>query len=372
MHGFFHCPQPPDFRIDWAALDPMPFLQEMKGVPQHPVRHAEGDVWTHAHMVCEAMAALPVWRALPDDERELLFTAGLLHDVAKPVCTRVESNGEVTSRGHSWKGAIRARQILWRRGTPFRLREQVAALVRHHLVPFYLVEHTNQRRLAFEVSTTARCDWLSILAESDARGRTCPDPERLLEHVAYFRDASEEHGVLTSPFAFASDHSRFLYFRDPNRQPDSPAHEEFRAHVVLMSGLPASGKDFWLSRNLPRDPVISLDELRTELGVAPSDPQGEVLSKARELAREHLRAGRSFVWNATNLSRQIRGECIRLFADYNAHIRIVYVESPVNKLFIQNRSRKRKVPEGVVERLLDRWEVPDRMEAHTVDWVVTE
>jgi tRNA uridine 5-carbamoylmethylation protein Kti12 len=36
----------------------------------------------------------------------------------------------------------------------------------------------------------------------------------------------------------------------------------------------------------------------------------------------------------------------------------------------QNRQRRRKVPESVIERLLDRWEVPDRTEAHQVDWIV--
>ena len=368
---FLPCPQPPDFQIDWATLDALPWIRDMRGCPQNPVRHAEGDVWTHVHMVCEAMAALPAWRALPDDERSLLFTAALLHDVAKPACTRLESDGSVTSRGHSWRGAVRGRQILWRRGLPFRLREQVTALVRHHLVPFYLADSENPRRLAVEVSQTARCDHLAILSESDARGRICPDPDHLLNQIALFREQCAEMGCLDRPYEFESEHHRFLYFRDPTRQPDSPAHADFRCEAVLMSGLPGSGKDYWLRRNMPQATVISLDALRAELKVAPSDPQGVVLNRARELARGHLREGRSFVWNATNLSRQVRGECVRLFADYGARVRVVYVEAPPERLFAQNRSRRRRVPEAVIERLLDRWEVPDRTEAHQVDWVVS-
>ena len=54
---------------------------------------------------------------------------------------------------------------------PFRFREQVTALVRHHLVPLYLAERDNPGRLAIEVSQTARCDHLAILSEADARGR---------------------------------------------------------------------------------------------------------------------------------------------------------------------------------------------------------
>jgi predicted kinase len=368
--NFPPCPQPPDWTIDWPTLDAFPWIQDLKGCPQNPVRHAEGDVWIHVHMVCEAMAANPAFRALPDHERQTLFAAALLHDVAKPACTRVETDGSVSSRGHSWRGAVRARQVLWRRGVPFAAREQVAALVRHHLVPFFLSDSENPRRLAVEVSQTARCDWLSILAESDARGRTCPDPQQLLNQIGLFREQCAELGCLVAPFPFASDHARFLYFRDAGRQPDSPAHEEFAAEAVLMSGLPGSGKDYWIRKNLAGKEIISLDALRAELGVAPSDPQGLVLNRARELAREHLRAGRSFVWNATNLSRHVRGECVRLFHDYNAKVRIVYVEASPERLFAQNRQRRRKVPESVIERLLDRWEVPDRTEGHVVDWVV--
>ena len=50
------------------------------------------------------------------------------------------------------------------------------------------------------------------------------------------------------------------------------------------------------------------------------------MNRARELAREHLRNGRNFVWNATNLSRNVRGECMRLFHGYDARVRLVYVE----------------------------------------------
>lgn len=79
----------------------------MRDCPQDPTFHAEGTVWTHVGMVCEALAALDEFRALPDSDREILFAAALLHDVAKPSCTRDE-DGRITSRGHSQRGAIDA------------------------------------------------------------------------------------------------------------------------------------------------------------------------------------------------------------------------------------------------------------------------
>ena len=365
------CPAPPDWRVDWDSYDrEYPWIRRLAGCPQDPIFHAEGDVWIHTRMVCEELAAVPAWRDLPDGDRRVLFAAALLHDSAKPDCTRTEPDGRISSRGHSRRGAILARRILWRLGVPFALREQVAALVRWHQAPYYLIDRDDAQRRAVEISQTTRCDRLAVLAGADVRGRICEDKDRLLTNIALFTEYCREEGCLSAPRPFASDHARFLYFHQEGRRPDSAAHEDFRCEVVLMSGLPGAGKDHWVRRHLPDRPVVSLDALREELAVAPADEQGEVLNAAREQARAHLRAGRSFVWNATNLSRLVRGECVRLFAAYQARVRIVYIEAPADRLFEQNRRRPVPVPEAVLERLLDRWEVPDRTEAHQVDWVV--
>jgi predicted kinase len=345
-------------------------VRDLAGCPQDPVHHAEGDVWLHLRMVLEELVALPAWRALPEEDRRVAFTAALLHDVAKPACTHTEPDGRISARGHSRRGAIMARRLLWRLGVPFGLRERVTALVRFHQVPFYLVERPDGARLAAEVSQTARCDHLALLAEADARGRRCQDQARLLDNVALFVEACREHGCLAGPRPFPTDHTRFVYFRDPGRHPDVPAHEDCRGDVVLLSGLPGAGKDHWLRTHRPELPVVSLDAVRGELDVDPTDAQGPVLHRARALARDHLRQGRAFAWNATNLSRQLRGECLRLFAAYHFRVRIVYVEVDEPRLLTQNRRRPSPVPEAVLERLLDRWEVPDRTEAHAVEWVV--
>jgi predicted kinase len=104
--------------------------------------------------------------------------------------------------------------------------------------------------------------------------------------------------------------------------------------------------------------------------VAPTEGQRSVVARARELARVHLRSGRDFAWNGTNLSRQIRGNCVDLFAAYGARVRIVYVEVPEAQLLRQNQKRRACVPERVIERLVSLWEVPDHTEAHRVDWVI--
>jgi hypothetical protein len=66
--------------------------------------------------------------------------------------------------------AITSRILLWRFGAPPSERERVAALIRHHMVPFHLIELGDSRRLAIQVSQTTRCDLLAVLAEADAHG----------------------------------------------------------------------------------------------------------------------------------------------------------------------------------------------------------
>jgi len=365
------CPQPPDFAVDWDGYDSRyEWVRALRGCPQDPVHHAEGDVWVHTGMVCRELAALPAWRSLPEEDRRVLFAAALLHDVAKPECTRTDADGRITSRGHSRRGGIFARRTLWRDAVPFAPRERVAGLIRYHQAPYFLIDRPDARRLAIEISQTTRCDHLAILAEADVRGRVCADRQRLLDNVALFAEHCREEGCLDGPRPFASEHARFLYFQQPERHPDAPAHADFRAEAVLLSGLPGSGKDHHAREHFADRPVIALDELRAELEVEPTDSQGEVIDHARQLAREHLRAGRSFVWNATNLSRQLRGGLIRLFAGYGARVRVVYLEVPEETLRAQNRNRAAVVPEQVIARLLDRWEVPDQTEAHSVDYVV--
>ena len=364
----FACPSRPDFRVSWQVLDEQfEWIRAMKNCPQDPIFHGEGDVWIHVRMVCEALAGLKEWRDLSDTDRELLFAAALLHDVAKPACTRHE-DGRITSRGHSQRGAIQTRRILWESGADFEAREQVCALVRYHQTPFYLINRTDSLRMAILISQTARCDLLTILAKADALGRECKDKADLLVRIDLFREFCSEQQCLDHPRAFASDLSRFQYFRAEDRDPNYRAHDESKCEVIVMSGLPGAGKDTWVRRHAAHLQQISLDAIRQEIGAEPTGNQGVVIQIARERARALLRQGEGFVWNATNLSREIRSQLIDLFTAYQARTRIVYVETTRDRLFIQNQERPDVVPINAIERMMERWEIPDPVEAPCVEF----
>ncbi|MCA8923558.1 MAG: AAA family ATPase [Planctomycetes bacterium] len=366
------CPSGPEWALDWEALcDALPELRALEDCPQDPRHHAEGNVGIHTRMVLEELLALPAWRELTPQARELTFWGAALHDLAKPQCTRLDANGRVTSRGHPRRGALLARRLLWERGVPFAAREQICALVLHHMLPGFLLERPDSERLAVKACLEVPARLLALVAEADCRGREAADRDGMLERVALYRAFCREQGLWAGEPELGSglDRYRYLCQGDPR---GTRRYDDTWGEVVLLSGLPGAGKDRWASEHASDRPVVSLDALRRSLGIAPSANQGPILQAARELALGHLRAERPFVWNATNLDRQRRRALVELFAGYRARVRVVYVEAPASRLWTQNRAREHAVPEPILRRYLERWEVPQPHEAHAVDYVTPE
>ena len=361
--------------IDWErVVARFTSLQELAGVPQDPLHHGEGDVWVHTRMVATALTEMPVWQRLPIEEQVVTLAAALYHDVAKPLTTRCEDDGRITARGHARKGEVMARVELWRMGVPFKAREAVASMVRYHQHPFFLLGREDALRTALSISQTVRCDHLSLLAESDIRGRICEDQKGILEAVSMFHDYCQELECLAVPREFPNDLSRYEYFSREGRDPNYMAFDPGMFEVVLMCGLPASGKDHWVRTHRPDWPVIGLDDLRVEMDVDPGGNQGSVIQRALEDAKSYLRVKQSSIWNATNLTRQRREPLVALFSRYGAKVTIVHVEASAKTMMAANRARPEtsRVPDRVIESMTHQWELPDPTEAHKVEYVVRE
>jgi len=368
------CPAPPRWTVDWdrihAAFD---WIRAMDGVAQDPVHHAEGDVATHTRMAAEALAALPEFRDREPADRIRLFATVLLHDVAKPFTSRTDADGRVTAHDHSRAGDLAARRILWRLGAPIAWREHVATLIRHHQVPFWTLDRAanDLDTIALRVSLNARNDDLATLARADILGRICTDTDQVLASIDLYADYCGDLGALDRPFPFPGDHARFAYFRTGGRDPRYAAFDDTTCTMTVLSGLPGAGKDTWVAAHHGGRPVISLDTLRAELGVKPTDDQAPVAAAARDQARALLRTGTSFIWNATNISRQQRERCIGLAAAYRARVEIVAVETSETSLLRRNRAREHSLPAAALERLIRRWETPDLTEAHIITHAVS-
>jgi predicted kinase len=371
--SFPFCPTPPEWTVDWEGIQArFQWIQAMHGTPQSPIYHAEGDVCIHTRMVAEAMTKLAAWRDLPPIERSLLFPSALLHDVGKPQCTKIENDGHITSKGHARKGELLSRQIMLTDkqliGTPIAQREYIACLVRYHGLPLQFVDKARPERIIIEASQNVRMDHLALLAEADVRGRFCVDKQDLLERIELFREFCKELHCYEQPRLFATPHSRFVYFHSEQGDPDYTAYDDTGFEVVLMSGLPGAGKDTWIRTHFADRPVIALDQIRQELHITPEEGQGRVIQTAKERARSLMREKRSFIWNATNITRMLRQQLIDFFASYGARIRIVYLDAPFEVLLKRNAERKARIPEEVILKLLGKLEVPNITEAHIVEW----
>lgn len=375
--SFPFCPTPPNWTLDWEGIEAQfSWIRAMGGVPQSPIFHAEGDVLIHTRRVVEALISSEDWRALPERERALLFASALLHDVGKPLCTKFDEFGRITSRGHAQKGEFMARQILWTgqelaAPLPFQEREYIARMVRFHGLPLQFLYRMQPERNVIAVSQSVRMHHLALLAEADVRGRICRGSDELLERIALFRELCVEQRCYEQPRQFPDEYSRFLYFHKERADPNYQAYDDTSFEVVLMSGLPGVGKDTWVCSHYASRPVVALDAMRRRLKISAEDEQGHVVYAAKEQARELLRKKEAFIWNATNVTRMMRQHLVDLFVSYGARVRIVYLDAPFDALLKRNSNRPESVPEPVIYKLLGKLEVPDVTEAHAVEWVYT-
>jgi putative nucleotidyltransferase with HDIG domain len=100
----------------------LPEIVALKGTPQSPDYHPEGDVFAHTLLLLSHLKA----------PSETLAYGCLLHDVAKPVCFRQDGE-RITFYGHTERGAAMAEEILKRLKRGRAAWERVAYLVHNHL-----------------------------------------------------------------------------------------------------------------------------------------------------------------------------------------------------------------------------------------------
>ncbi len=362
-------------QIDWEHLQAQAtWFQEMADVPQDVEWHAEGNVQVHTRMVLEALPDIRGYSELTVEQKQILLIAALLHDIEKRSCTREEEQAgrlRIVSPHHARKGEGTARSMLYREHPlPTTQREQICKLVRFHGLPLWALSKSDPQRAVITASLQVDTRLLAMLAEADVRGRICPDQEELLLQVDLFRELCREHGCYGQPRAFASRYGRFHYLTHPHAHPEYEPYEKPKLEVIMLSALPGTGKDTWIQRQYPEWPQLSLDELRREKGVDPRNKKenGRIIQEALEQAKLYLRRQRSFVFNATNVTVDLRRKWVSLFADYHAEIRIVALEVPYVQLLQQNRSREYALPDAAMESLLRKWEPPSLLEAHQLEF----
>ena len=369
-------PAAPGSSYDWQdCVALIPALAALDTTPQDPVYHAEGDVGVHTRMVLDALMNDAVFAAADAERRFVLFAAALLHDIAKPDTTVIdETTGRVGQPGHSRRGAVDARVLLWKAGVPFELRERICRVIAVHQLPFFAFASRrgeNPQWIVHKLSWELSLPELVCVARCDMTGRRYEGQAGCLQDIQLFEELAREEGCWEGPRAYADAHTRLAYCRGLPSHPDYPLFQEPGSTVTVMCGLPASGKDTWVQAHRRGLPVVSFDDAKAELGLKHGENDGKAAHHATDKAKALLRQRAPFVWNATHLSQQMRDKTLDLLWSYHAQIELVYLEQPHSVVMSRNAKRDGTLTNAGIERMLHRWELPLPTEAHRVDYHVT-
>jgi predicted kinase len=124
-----------------------------------------------------------------------------------------------------------------------------------------------------------------------------------------------------------------------------------RPVIVLLIGLPGSGKSTWAARQ--NYATLSSDAIRGWLADDPADQtiHRRVFGTLRYLLRQRLELRRPVTFiDSTSLTRRERRPYIKLADLYDCDIEAVFFDTPVEVCLERNRARSRVVP---VEAILD-------------------
>lgn len=325
---------------DWNAIErEYEWFRDMKDVPQDVIWHSEGDVQIHTKLVCEALINLDEFQDLSEQDKHLLFTSALFHDIEKRSTTcEEEKDGRicVVAPKHAKKGEYTARKLMYFDiPTPFHIREEICALVRYHGVPLW--NDGSLEKKVVETSLKLRNNFLYMLSKADVLGRICPDADVQLEKLEFFKLMCEEMECFSTNRKFATELARYHYLSKDTFIDYVPFNEnKFTVHMV--SGIAGSGKDFFINSKLAFVPnSISLDDIRREMKISPTDSKGNgrVIQECQERVKVLMRKHQDFTFNATNITKDMRSKWISLFEEYGAEVKIYYIEVPFKKLLNQ-------------------------------------
>jgi len=372
-----------DQPIPWDKLEKeFSWFRDMKGVPQDKIWHAEGDVFIHTKMVAEALVAHPDFQTLTEQEKHIMFAVAMFHDIEKRSTTEEEEiveNGEtrmaVTARSHAKRGEKTTRVILYKDiPTPFEIREHICRLVRHHGLPIWAIEKLHPEREAIGASLLLNTKMLALFAKADILGRISHDSEDMLMRVELFEELCKDASCFGVAREFKSNLGRRYFFQRYDSHPDYEPFDEKDFTAYVMCAVPGSGKDTYIANNLSDIPMVSIDALRRERKVKRGDTkaEGHIYQDIKEMCKVHMRVRQDFVFNATNITKDMRGKAIKEFEDYGAKVEVIYIEVPYKVLLNQNHNRDHKVPEDAVNNMIGALDIPDLTECYNVQYHIKE
>jgi predicted kinase len=137
-----------------------------------------------------------------------------------------------------------------------------------------------------------------------------------------------------------------------------------RPRIVLLVGLPGSGKSTWVQSKVTTgvSGALSSDVLRELLADDPNNQtiHARVFRVMRDLLKHRLELKRPVTYiDATNLTPRERRPYIKLADLFDGEIEAVFFDVPMEECIRRNRGRGRIVPDEVIRTMAERLVAPD-------------
>lgn len=141
------------------------------------------------------------------------------------------------------------------------------------------------------------------------------------------------------------------------------------ANLVILAGLPGSGKSTWAKRLLKTHRIVSSDEIRTRMFSSLDESEGGAHESEKKAAnnalvftvfhqeiRDHLRSGADTVADATNLNDIARHNLREIAEDVGAETHVILFTN-VAQALLRNKLREgdRQVPESAMDTMLQKY-----------------
>jgi predicted kinase len=129
--------------------------------------------------------------------------------------------------------------------------------------------------------------------------------------------------------------------------------------VVMMIGLPGSGKSTWIRENLPGIKVLSTDDFIEQYALSKGKTYSEVFSKAAPLAsakfeqelKKAAKNGESVIIDQTNMGKKSR---MNKIAPFKNHYKVaVMVSADPTELMLRLKHRAEKTGKHIPEKVID-------------------
>ena len=172
---------------------PFRLIQCLKGIPQSPKYHPEGDAWIHTMLVVNQAAQVKHKSTNP----KVFMWAALLHDIGKATTTRTRK-GKITSYDHDRAGAKLAEEFLDQFNLEQSFQQAIVHLIYYHMHILYVTKNLPFADIEGLKRNTNVND-VALLGWCDRMGRTNANPKQEKETIDQFLHRLKVRTTLTLP-----------------------------------------------------------------------------------------------------------------------------------------------------------------------------